>query len=83
MRHAAPTALDMLNERARLSGWWLELAAQPTRRDTQPGQLTRLQIRSREQPDRVQFVQLAGRDTNVQAAAAALHRALLTEESAA
>jgi len=72
----ARTPLDMLDLHAGRSGWWLELTAAP-------GGLGRLQVRSRTHPDRVKFVQLAGRDTNVQAAAAALHRALLTEESTA
>lgn len=76
------TSLDQLHEYARGRGWWVELLAEPARPtgNGRTGVLTRLQARQRSNPGRVVFVQLAGRHIHMQAAAAALHRALVERE---
>lgn len=81
MRRDPGTSLDRLHEYATGRGWWLELQAQPPRPGTDnTGVRTRLQARQRSNPGRVVFVQLAGRHIHMQAAAAALHRALVERE---
>lgn len=73
MNTVRPTHLEALHQRADRDGWWVEVQADPPHQN-RPGTLTRLQVRHKQNPDRVLFVRLPGR--HIQVAAAALLKAM-------